>query len=279
MKLRSLFKNKSAHLKKSAIASLMAVSALFASTAAQADGELEHVTLTVLVNPLGTPQAFLKDDFHRPYGIDVDMIYELQRRLGFKLAENRIFVLDRPSSQKRLREGTADLFAGGVSRTAERMKSFDFTPVYYASSMGLMFNPKRNGNIKNITDIKGLRIGASSGSSSAKYVEKLGATPVPFTNAIQAYFHVFNGDLDGVLFDRPPLAGFVHDMNKAELAVTPEAAVGREDCKYAMMMPKGSQYKDIISNEITEMIYDGTVDKILLKWHASEMSVFNSENY
>ena len=279
MKFRCIFKNKSSSLKKSVLASFMAISALFASSAAQADGELEHVTLTVLVNPLGAPQAFLKDDFQRPYGIDVDVIYELQRRLGFKLAENRIFVLDRPSSQKRLREGSADLFAGGVSRTTERMKTFDFTPVYYASSMGLMFNPKIHPNIKSVSDIKGLRIGASSGSTSAKYVEMLGATPVPFTNAIQAYFHVFTGDLDGVLFDRPPLAGFAHDMKWDEFAVTPEAALGRESCKYAIMMPKGSKYKDVISNEISEMISDGTIDKILLKWHSAEMSVFNSENY
>ncbi|MDO4675590.1 MAG: hypothetical protein Q4A68_03290 [Anaerobiospirillum succiniciproducens] len=97
MKFRCIFKNKSSSLKKSVLASFMAISALFASSAAQADGELEHVTLTVLVNPLGAPQAFLKDDFQRPYGIDVDVIYELQRRLGFKLTENRIFVLDRPS--------------------------------------------------------------------------------------------------------------------------------------------------------------------------------------
>lgn len=279
MKFRSIFKNKSSRLKKSVLASFMAVSALFASSAAQADGELEHVTLTVLVNPLGAPQAFLKDDFQRPYGIDVDVIYELQRRLGFKLTENRIFVLDRPASQKRLRDGSADLFAGGVSRTTERMKTFDFTPVYYASSMGVMFNPKLHPDIKNVSDIKGLRIGASSGSTSAKYVEMLGATPVPFTNAIQAYFHVLTGDLDGVLFDRPPLAGFAHDMKKAEFAVTPEAALGRESCKYAIMMPKGSKYKDVISNEISEMINDGTIDKILLKWNAAEMSVFNSENY
>lgn len=279
MKFRSIFKNKSYRLKKSVLASFMAVSALFASSAAQADGELEHVTLTVLVNPLGAPQAFLKDDFQRPYGIDVDVIYELQRRLGFKLTENRIFVLDRPASQKRLRDGSADLFAGGVSRTTERMKTFDFTPVYYASSMGVMFNPKLHPDIKNVSDIKGLRIGASSGSTSAKYVEMLGATPVPFTNAIQAYFHVLTGDLDGVLFDRPPLAGFAHDMKKAEFAVTPEAALGRESCKYAIMMPKGSKYKDVISNEISEMINDGTIDKILLKWNAAEMSVFNSENY
>lgn len=266
-------------LKKRLLAAIFAVGTLFGSTSVYAQGELEHVTLTVLVNPLGSPHAFLKDDFMRPYGVDVDVIYELKRRLRFNLTENRVFVLNRDASLARIKAGSADIFCGGVSYTEKRAKLYDYSPVYYASSMGVMFNPLRHPEIKKITDIKGLRIGASRGSSSGRYVSLLGATPVEFVNPIMAYFHVFTGELDGVLFDRPPLAGFVNDLHRAEFAVTPEAAVGRADCKYGLILGKHSPYTEIISKTIREMLEDGTMDKILLKWNASEMSIYNSENY
>lgn len=279
MKISNLLKSISLRIKNSLIALMLSSIAVFASTSAQAAGELSHVTLTAVVYPIGAPQAFLKDSITHPYGIDVDVIYELQNRLGFKLKEDRIYALERADAFKRVQAGRIDIFAGGISRTAERLKSFDFTPAYYASCLGLLYNPQRHPDIKDVGDMKGMKIGISEGSPSAAYVQRMGGKPVPFTNPIMAYFQVYTGDLDGVFFDRPPLAGFVNDMNFDYFAVTPEGRIGRADSQYAIMMPKGSKYADIINKTISEMIYDGTMDKILLKWETPEMSILNSENY
>lgn len=278
MKIIKLFKSQSLRLKHVLIALTMASSCLFASAPAQAAGELQHVTLTVLVSPLGTPQAFLKDSITHPHGIDIDVIYELQKRLGFKLKEDRIYAQEREDAFRRIRSGNADIFIGGISRTAEREKIYDFTPVYYASCLGLMYNPKRHPNVKDVTDMKGMRIGISEGSTSASYVQKMGGTPVAYRNTIMAYFQVYTGDLDGIFFDRPPLAGFVNDMNFPDFAVTPEGSVGREDSQYAMVLTKGSPYTAIISKTLTEIIRDGTMQRILEKWNAGDMSVYNPQN-
>ena len=93
-----------------------------------------------------------------------------------------------------------------------------------------------------------------------------------------AYFQVYSGDLDGVLFDRPPLAGFVNDMKFEEFAVTPEGPVGREDSQYALVLTKDSPYTDIISKTLTDIIHDGTMQRNLEKWNAGDMSIFNPHN-
>lgn len=278
MKIGHFFKSQSMHLKHGLIALVMTSSALFASAPAQAAGELENVTLTVLVSPLGAPQAFLKDSITHPQGIDIDVIYEMQRRLGFKLKEDRIYAQEREDAFRRIRAGQADIFIGGISKTAERQKIYDFTPVYYASCLGLLYNPKRHPNVKGVEDMKGMRIGISEGSTSASYVQRMGGTPVGYRNTIMAYFQVYSGDLDGIFFDRPPLAGFVNDMKFEEFAVTPEGPVGREDSQYAMVLTKDSPYTDIISQTLTDIIHDGTMQRILEKWNAGDMSIFNPHN-
>ena len=276
MNIGHFFKSKSMHLKHGLIALVMTSSTLFASANAQAAGELEHATLTVVVSPLGSPQAFLKDSIIHPYGIDIDVIYELQKRLGFKLSENRIYAQEREDSFRRIQAGTADIFIGGISRTAAREKIYDFTPVYYASCLGMLYNPVRNPDVKDASDMKGLRVGVSLGSTSADYVKRMGGTPVPYTNSTLAYFQVYTGELDGVFFDRPPLAGFVNDMKFKEFAVTPEGPIGRADSQYAMVLTKNSPYTEVISRTLTEMLNDGTVDRILKKWGAQDMSVTNT---
>ena len=279
MKISNFFTSKGLRIKNSFIALMLASTALFASSSAQAAGELSNETLTAVIYPIGSPQAFLKDSMTHPYGIDVDVIYELQKRLGFKLKEDRIYALELRDGFRRVKAGRIDIFAGGISKTAERQKIFDFSPAYYASCLGLLYNPKRHPDVKDVGDMKGMKIGVSEGSTSAAYVQRMGGNPVPFSNPIMAFFQVYSGDLDGVFFDRPPLAGFVNDMHFAEFAVTPEGRIGRADSQYAIMLPKDSKYTEIISKTISEMIYDGTMDKILLKWETPEMSILNSENY
>ena len=278
MKIGQFFKSQSMHLKHGLIALLLASSALFASAPAQAAGELEHATLTVVVSPLGAPQAFLKDSIIHPHGIDIDVIYEMQRRLGFKLKEDRIYAQEREDAFRRIRTGKADIFIGGISKTAERQKIYDFTPVYYASCLGMLYNPVRNPDVKDASDMKGLRVGVSLGSTSADYVKRMGGTPVPYTNSTLAYFQVYTGELDGVFFDRPPLAGFVNDMKFKEFAVTPEGPIGRADSQYAMVLTKDSPYTAIISKTLTDIIHDGTMQLILEKWNAGDMSIFNPHN-
>ena len=239
---------------------------LGSATPSYALGELENVTLTVYVNPVGAPQAFLKDDLARPLGIDVDIIYELQRRLLFNLKENRIFPLSHTEGFKRLKSGQADIVIGGISYTFERSSIYDFTPIFYSSSLAVLYNPKRNPDVHSEKDIRGKRIGVEHGTVAAEFAEQYGANLVYFTNNILASFQVSSGELDGLIYDRPPIADLAHSIPSANLSVT-DNYFGDDACQYAFALAKNSPYTEVIANTMEQMMMDGTIDAIMRKWH------------
>ena len=228
-------------------------------------GELEHVTLAVYVNPAGAPQGFLEDNLLHPRGVEIDIVYELQRRLMFNLKENRIYTLQRLDCFERLRNGTADLVVGGISYTPERAKTYDFTPIFWESSLGVMYSTRRN-VLRSEQDLKGKRIGVERGSTAEEYASKLGATPVQFSNLTLACFLVAIGELDGLIYDRPPIEDFARTVKSANLAVT-ETPFGQEACMFAFALSKDSPYTEVISNTINQMKEDGTIASILKKWN------------
>lgn len=252
-------------LSKKLICGYAALLGLMFSAPSQAMGELENVTLTVYVNPVGAPHAYLENDITHPQGLDVDIIYELQRRLLFNLRDNRIFPLDRDSAFARINAGEADLVGGGISYTMARAKIYSFTPIYLSSGLTVVYSPRFHPEIKSSQDVKGLNVGVEKGSTSEDYAAKLGAKPTYFTNNILALFQVANGELDALIYDRPPMDDFVLAVPAVGLKTLDET-FGEEACQFAMAMPKDSKYAAIISDTIEAMMIDGTMKALLKKW-------------
>lgn len=252
-------------LSKKLICGCAALLGLMFSAPSQAMGELENVTLTVYVNPVGAPHAYLENDITHPQGLDVDIIYELQRRLLFNLRENRIFPLDRASAFARMKAGEADLVGGGISYTMARSKIYSFTPIYLSSGLTVVYSPRFHPEIKSSQDVKGLNVGVEKGSTSEDYAAKLGAKPTYFTNNMLALFQVANGELDALIYDRPPMDDFVLAVPAVGLKTLDET-FGEEACQFAMAMPKDSKYAAIISDTIEAMMIDGTMKALLKKW-------------
>ena len=228
-------------------------------------GELENVTLTVYVNPIGAPHAYLENDITHPQGLDVDIIYELQRRLLFNLRDNRIYPLDRDSAFARMQAGEADLVGGGISYTMARAKIFKFTPIFLSSGLTVVYSPRFHPEIKSSQDIKGLNVGVEKGATSEDYAAKLGAKTTYFSNSILALFKVANGQLDAIIYDRPPMDDFVLAVPSVGLKTLDET-FGEEACQFAMAMPKDSEYAEIIADTIEAMMMDGTMTALLKKW-------------
>lgn len=82
-------------------------SSIFALSA-HADDELKGKTLTVFIDPFSAPSAFFTDQIREPVGMDVDVIYELKKRLGFELTDNRILPLPLGDAIDSIKSGKAD---------------------------------------------------------------------------------------------------------------------------------------------------------------------------
>lgn len=254
-------------VKRIAVFVSAAVMALWASTSAYAEGELEHLTFGVFVNPVGAPHAFIDGDISHPKGVDVDIIYELKRRLGFNIKDSRVFPVSLSEGFKRLDTGEGQILGGGVSYTKERAQKYDFTPIFFESSLAVMYSKRKNPNMKSVKEIRGMKIGVVRGTTSEAYAERYGATPVFINNLILSYFQVAMGTLDGVIYDRPPMADFAAALKSLDLGLTTEP-FGQEECRFVLALPKNWRYSDIVNQEIDNMVADGTMHKILKKWNA-----------
>lgn len=235
------------------------------SCQAQADLEMQDARLTVFLNPAGSPFSFLQEDLSIMHGIDTDILRELQKRLGFEIRDNRMYPLEIGPALELKKKKEIDIYGGGVPFKSEYNRIFTHLPIYIKSSYGVMYSSKNHKEIKSTKDLKGLKIGVAEGASSAKFVEKFGATPVTITNLSYSVFQVANGELDGLIYDRIILNDFAKSMQHASLKVLDEE-FGKEHCQYTFYISKLSPYRKALTYTLQDMINDGTVNRILKKW-------------
>ena len=79
-----------------------------------------------------------------------------------------------------------------------------------------------------------------------------------------------DGQLDALIYDRPPMAEFVRTMPNLDLAVTNDV-FGEAACEFAFAMPKNYPYTRLINQTLQSMIDDGTIDELLKKWHLEKL--------
>lgn len=250
-----------------------AIACLTLGNQALAKDELKDVRLKVYMYPIGSPSAFFKDSLQQMHGVDIDIVKELQHRLGFELKDDRIFPIDYTDAMKRLESGEIDLLGGGLSLNAQRAEKFSHTPVYLHSALGLVVSKLHHNNVNSFKDLKGLKIGTDFSSVDGAYVEFIknaGAEPVEIRNTAYALFMVAQNRLDGVLYDRLPIEDFAQTVETAKLKTLDEP-FGMEYAKYTFYMPKKSPYRYFIIDAMQAMIDDGTMDRILKKWRVAKL--------
>lgn len=241
---------------------------LFSAGTAHAQDELKHITLSVFMYPIGSPSAFFKEDLHKLYGMDIDIVKELQNRLGFELRENRIFPIDYSQAWPKLDNGEIDFLGGGLSFTNARAAAYDCTPIYLNSSLGVIYSKDYN-HFRSVNDLRGKKVGTDFKSASGEYLaylHKFGAEPVEINNMSLALFMVAQGRLDAIVYDRMPIEDFSLSVEGAHLSMLSDE-FGEEHARYTFYMPKNGPHNAILKQTLQEMLDDGTIDRFLRKWN------------
>lgn len=253
-------------MSKTLLALSMAMACAFSSNA-MADGELNGVSLLVYVEPTTAPFAFLEDDFTKPVGFDVDVIYELQKRLGFSLQEDRIFPLLRSDQFERMKAGQADLIAGGMSLTADRAEFMDFTPIYFNTGLVVVHSKLHTPEIKSLEDLEGKTVLVSANSSGESYVKNnlKNIKIESIANLTLGFFDVAQGKVDAIIYDYPICEYLIATMPSLQLEAVGEL-FAREDSQYTMGLKRDSPYTRYFFNAMTALRMDGTLDRLREKW-------------
>ncbi len=236
---------------------------------ASASNELKDVTLYVVTDPSVPPFSYLKGDYVTPEGIDVDMVFELQKRLGFKLKENRIFPLTLACKMQALKEQKIDLAIGSISATKERAKFMHFSPIYYHAGISILYSTKYSNDVLNgFEDLNNKKVMVLSHSIADDLISKLDKNnlkKVSIFSFNEGLLAVANGKVDAFVSDRDTLEYYANSLHSLNLGVGSKV-YAKELSEFAFASPKDAFYNKYIDREIQNMLNDGTIQKIIDKY-------------
>ncbi len=124
------------------------------------------------------------------------------------------------------------------------------------------------GSVHSINDLYGKRVGTTSGSTAANYLElrDLKYKGYGTLDAMLADFE--KGRLDAVVFDAPVLAYYVNTKGK-DTAQLVGSVFRREN--YGIALPTGSNLAEPVNRSLLNLRENGTYDKIYRKWFGSNI--------
>ena len=234
------------------VLAVMMIVACFAGCGAKSN------TLVMGTNAAFPPYEFV-DDEGNIVGIDAEIAKAIADKLGMEL---EIKDMEFDSLIPAVQEGSVDIVLAGMTVTAEREESVDFTDSYATGIQVIIV--KEDSDIASADDLEGKMIGVQSGTTGDIYcTDDYGQENVKqFNNGALAVAALVNGQVDCVIIDNEPAKSFV--KNNKGLAIL-DTSYADED--YAACISKeNSALLDAIDGAITELTADGTIQKIVDKY-------------
>ncbi|HEX7951317.1 MAG TPA: ABC transporter substrate-binding protein [Candidatus Limnocylindrales bacterium] len=242
------------------------------------DGQLAFAGKLLICSDLPYPPQEYFDDQGNPTGSDIDLGFEIGRRLGLKVQiENAVF----DTIIAAVTGGKCDIVISAQNITPDRQKQVDMIPYFMAGQefMVLKGNPK---GFKTLDDLCGAQIAAESGTTEAFYIlgtdqytgkgltkectDKGKAAPVlkQFQKDSDSVLALQSGQVDVYFGDVPVVANYATTKaDQFEVAPIP-ALPGMME---GISVPKDKTgLRDAVKAALISAINDGTYLQILKKY-------------
>ncbi|KFG93900.1 cysteine ABC transporter substrate-binding protein [Burkholderia paludis] len=224
--------------------------------AARASGTLR------VANTQSSPPWTLLDDHNQPAGYDVEVAREVGKRIGVKQV---VFVADAYKNfVEGLKSGKYDLVMNDLTPTAERGKQVDFARPYGVEDFRI-FVRADNANIHGQTDLKGKRVGVTTGSTNEAWARAhLKDTDIrAYDNGGLVFNDLGSGRLDAVIISH------FGGMKYANVNHLPVKEVG-EPLIYQLSAPALAKGQPAllaaVDKAIDDMTADGTLERLAKRW-------------
>lgn len=235
---------------------LAAAAMLVLSSASQAQENIRIATEGAYA-----PWNFL-DDAGKPAGFEIELGAAICEKAGLTC---EFIINDWDSIIPNLLAGNYDVIMAGMSITAERLETIDFSQNYFppdpskfVAAAGAGIDPSA---------LEGKRVGVQGGTIQAAYAEEnLGTsnTVVSFGTADQAMADLAAGNLDAILADGAYLEPVVAASGDTFEFVGEDIMIG--DGIGAGLRKNEAELKSKFDEAITALKADGTLDTLIAKW-------------
>lgn len=239
------------------------------------EGALEGVELSVGTTGLFAPFSYYDHDGSTLIGYDMDFLNELQKILGFTIADGTVKNMDYSALTTSIAKGKLDMALAALCATDERKEVMNFSNIYYDS--GLIIAVNKETSPKEITDVDSLKSGnytvaVEKGTASHIYAQKnLPAESIEVHDTITtAYESLEQGKVDLLIQDHPGVAYYIKTKSGTKLeTVGEEFNNGQAPYAIAVSFDASEEYPelvDILNKAIEELTENGTADALNSKW-------------
>lgn len=209
----------------------------------------------------GAPYAFA--DAHHPdkvIGFEQDIADALATRLHRPVTRVQV---DWDSLIPALQRGTLDFAMNGIEITPEHARGALFTRPYYVFSEQIAVR-QDDTRIRDLADLKGKTVGTMSNTVADRMLTRMGGVDIKYyADPNAAYADAAIGRIDAVFLDRPMAAYYVPRIPGLRLL---EPSVGEGTYGIAVR-PGDTRLKAQLDGAIAGMLADGTLQRILTRWH------------
>jgi cystine transport system substrate-binding protein len=215
-----------------------------------------------IANTQSSPPWSLIDDKLQPAGYDVEVAKEVARRIGVPKV---VFIADSfKNFVEGLKAGKYDLVMNDLTPTPEREKQVDFAAPYGVEDFRI-FVLSSNNDIKDKPDLKGKKVGVTTGTSNETWARaNLKESDIrTYDNGGFVFNDLGNGRIDAVI------SSHFGGMKYATVNKLPIKEVGPVLIYQlsAPAMAKGQRpLQAAVSKAIDDMSKDGTLDRLARRW-------------
>ncbi|WP_321386984.1 transporter substrate-binding domain-containing protein [uncultured Enterococcus sp.] len=192
-------------------------------------------------------------------GSDIDMVKAIAEKLG---VEVEFMDMQFDAVLVALQQNKVDIAVSGISATAERKKSFDFSVPYYNPPQKIVINKKNKDTFTSIESLNGKKVGAQKGSIQEGVVEAQlpDSQKVSIPRVPNLIVELNQGSIDALVLEETIAESYL--SQNSDLMIADIELTSSEDEAFAIALPKGQDdLKKEIDSILQEMIDDGSIDQ------------------
>jgi polar amino acid transport system substrate-binding protein len=164
-----------------------------------------------------------------------------------------------------------------ISITPERAEVVDFSDGYYEAAQAVLALKGTPGaEAKSLAELKGLRLGAQTGTTSLTAIRDViapDADPLVFEDTNAAKQALQNDQVDAILADLPS-AFYISavEIPKSTIVGQFQPETGRQE-EFGMLFEKGSDLVGCVNDALAALEDDGTLADLEKRWLSDAVSV------